>query len=108
MKYLQSLTLAILLSLPISGMSQTTLSGNLVDIFHNPIKNSKITLVKNDTTKAVAKIKTDRVGHFDFDDIEPGQYFIEYLSCERETFRSEVIEVKSTADMLNMASVMME
>lgn len=108
MKYLKSLVFIFVLSIPILGMSQTSLSGNLVDIFHNPIQNSKITLVKKDTTKAIAKIKTDKVGHFDFDNIEPGQYYIEYLSCERESFRSELIEVKPTADMLNMASVMME
>lgn len=101
-----SIAIFAFLSLPI--FAQGMLSGNMVDIFHNPIEHETIALVAELSETILAKGKTGSGGKFTFEYVEPGTYFIEVHSDGCKPFRSEKIVVKPVRQSINFASVMMD
>jgi len=101
-----SIAIFAVLSLPL--FAQGMLSGNMVDIFHNPIEHKIITLIAVNSESILAKEKTGEGGKFTFDYVEPGTYFIEVHSKGCKPHRSENIVVKGKRQSINFASVMMD
>lgn len=70
--------------------AQTTVYAYVKDQAGNPIENAEI-----DLGQSTEKVKADKIGYFQFVDLQPGHYLI---TVSKETLESKIIEFDVTAE----------
>ncbi len=98
MKKLSTLLTVVLSTLSLFGFSQQNgkINGSVTDGNTKIIEFATITLLKAKDS-SIAKISaSDKAGHFGFDNIANGKYFVSISAVAHQTAYSEVVEINET------------